>query len=165
MKFWRPESTNLISRSHQRNLSAFINFFYAPEGHIMYLTVVSWFLISFVIGGSDPGRANKFLYAPAPSSPSVWALKPPVWALVHKTTYVPMIFTALCIMFFGHQMALAYRLYDITQGSKSFQFPGPNPLPIALVMDMHASKTLCTWLYKYRWINSLNNKFPSIDAW
>jgi hypothetical protein len=28
------------------------------------------------------------------------------------------------------------------------EFPGLNPLPLALVMDMHASKTLCTGLYK-----------------
>jgi hypothetical protein len=65
----------------------------------MYLTVSSSFLISFVIGGSGPSRANKFLYAPAPPPPSVWALKPPLWALVHKTTNAPMIYTALCIMF------------------------------------------------------------------
>ncbi len=46
--------------------------FYALEAHIMYLTVVSWFLISLVIGGSGPSKANKFLYAPAPPPPSVW---------------------------------------------------------------------------------------------
>jgi hypothetical protein len=51
------------------------------------------------MGGSGPRRANKFLYAPAAPPPSVWALKPPLWALVHKTTYAPMIYTALCIMF------------------------------------------------------------------
>ncbi len=28
------------------------------------------------------------------------------------------------------------------------RIPGPNPLPLALVMDMHASKTLCTEPYK-----------------
>ncbi len=38
-------------------------------------------------GGSGPARAIKFLYAPAPPPPSVWALKPPSWVLVHKTTY------------------------------------------------------------------------------
>ncbi len=48
---------------------------------------------------SDPSMAIKFLYAPAPPPPTVWALKPPSWALVHKTTYTPMIYTALCIMF------------------------------------------------------------------
>jgi hypothetical protein len=64
------------------------------------------------MGGSCPSRAmkflyepewpeqgNKFLYAPAPPSPTVWALKLPLRALVHKTTYAPMIYTALCIMF------------------------------------------------------------------
>ena len=79
--------------------ATFHSYFYAPEAHIMYLTVVSWFLISFVMGRSGPSRANKFLYAPAPPPPSVWALKPPLWALVHKTTYAPMNYTALCIMF------------------------------------------------------------------
>jgi hypothetical protein len=53
----------------------------------------------FCNGGSGPSRAKKFLYAPAPPPPSVWALKPPLWALVHKTTYAPRIYTALCIMF------------------------------------------------------------------
>jgi hypothetical protein len=48
---------------------------------------------------SSPSRAIKFLYAPAPPHPTVWALKPPSWALVHKTTYAPMNYTALCIMF------------------------------------------------------------------
>jgi hypothetical protein len=37
--------------------------------------------------------------APAPPSRTVWALKLPSRALVHKTTYAPMIYTALCIMF------------------------------------------------------------------
>ncbi len=74
------------------------NNIYAPEAHIMYLTVVSWFLISFV--------------------------------------------------FFGPQMSLAYRLDAISQGPKNSRIPGSNPLPLALVMDMHASKTLCAGLYK-----------------
>jgi hypothetical protein len=45
-------------------------------------------------------------------------------------------------------MALAYRRDAISQGPKNSTFPGPNPLPHALVMDMHSSKTLCTGLYK-----------------
>ncbi len=48
----------------------------------------------------------------------------------------------------GLKMALAYQLDAISQGPKSSQIPGPNPLPLALVMDMHASTTLCTGLYK-----------------
>jgi hypothetical protein len=43
---------------------------------------------------SGQSRAITFLYAPAPPPPTVWALKPPSWALVHKTTYAPMIYTA-----------------------------------------------------------------------
>jgi hypothetical protein len=122
------------------------------------------------MGGSGPSRANKFLYAPAPPPPSVWALKAPSWSLVHKTTYAPMIYTALCIMFWMHaypllgqvrvrwtlefssffdpKMALAYLLDAISQGPKNSGIPGPNPLPLALVMDMHASKTFCVALYK-----------------
>ncbi len=42
-----------------------------------YCVPYSWFLISFVMGGSGPSRANKFLYAPAPPPPSVWALNLP----------------------------------------------------------------------------------------
>ena len=75
----------------------------------------------FCNGGSGPSRANKFLYAPAPPPPTVWALKPPSWALV----------------FFGPQMALACRLDAISQGPKNSRIPGPNPLPLALVMDIH----------------------------
>ncbi len=37
--------------------------------------------------------------------------------------------------FFGPQIALAYRLDAISQGLKNSQFPGPNPLPLAQVMD------------------------------
>ncbi len=33
------------------------------------------------------------------------------------------------------QMALVYRLDAISQGPKKSRFPGPNPLPLALVMD------------------------------
>jgi hypothetical protein len=43
--------------------------------------------------------------------------------------------------FFGPQMALAYRLDATSQDPKYSRFPGANPLPLALVMDMHASKT------------------------
>jgi hypothetical protein len=92
------------------------------------------------MGGSGLSRAIKFLYAPSPPPPTVWALKPPSWALVHKTTYAPMIYTALWIMFwvcayplleqvgggwtleilsfFCPQMALAYQLDAISQGPK-----------------------------------------------
>jgi hypothetical protein len=49
---------------------------------------------------------------------------------------------------FGPQMALAYWPDAISQGPKISRLPGPNPLSLALVIDMHASKTLCTGLYK-----------------
>jgi hypothetical protein len=44
-------------------------------------------------GGGGPSREIKFLYAAAPPSPTVWALKHPSWAILHKTTYTPMIYT------------------------------------------------------------------------
>ncbi len=64
------------------------------------------------MGGSGPSRVVKFLYAPegpeqgdlvplctCSPAPTIWALKPPSWALVHKITYAPVIYTALCIIF------------------------------------------------------------------
>jgi hypothetical protein len=99
-------------------------------------------------------------------------LKPTSCALVHKTNYAPMIYTALCMFwmhaipcisntrssgrglgpvnleFFGPQIALAYQIDAISQGPKNSPFPGPSPLPLDLVLDMHAYKTLCTGLYK-----------------
>ncbi len=50
--------------------------------------------------------------------------------------------------FLGPQMALAYQLNAISQGPNNSRIPGPNHLPLALVVDMYASKTLCTGLYK-----------------
>jgi hypothetical protein len=47
----------------------------------------------------------------------------------------------------GPQIALDYLLDVISQGPENSQFPGPNPLPLAFVMNMHASKTFCRGLY------------------
>ena len=58
------------------------------------------------MGGSGPSRAIKFLYAPAPPFTTVWALQPPSWALMLKTTYAPMLHTPLCIMFWMHAYPL-----------------------------------------------------------
>jgi hypothetical protein len=147
--------------------SLYSSFFYAPEAHIMYLTVVSWFLISFVMGegGRGPSRANKFFYAPAPPPPSVWALKPPSWALVHKPPMYLWLYSSVhnvldaCISITwasGRGMALEF--YWVPNGTrlsarshftgpkKLSRIPGPNPLPLAQVMDMHTSKTFCTGL-------------------
>jgi hypothetical protein len=49
---------------------------------------------------------------------------------------------------FGPQMALALRLDPISQGPKKSRFPVPNPLPLAQVMDLDASKALRTGPYK-----------------
>ncbi len=52
------------------------------------------------------------------------------------------------VEFLGPKIALPYRLSSISQGPKKSQFPGPNPLHLALEMDMHAviyqSVPLCT---------------------
>jgi hypothetical protein len=120
------------------------------------------------MGGTGSSRANKFHYAPL-LHPPVWDLKPPLWALVHKTTYEPMIYTALCIMF----LMPAYPLLRQVGGGWALElssFLGPKwhshsvqchftepkklsnaraqPFPTCPVLDMHASKTLCTGLYK-----------------
>jgi hypothetical protein len=76
------------------------------------------------MGGSGPSRAIKFLYAPAPPPPSEWALKPPLWALAHKTTSATMINTALCIMFWMR----AYTLLGQVRGGWALEissFLGP----------------------------------------
>jgi hypothetical protein len=112
-----------------------------------------------------PETSLKYPFTPHYSHP---------WALVHKTTYAPLIHMSLNVMifdacrymtrasgrgwgngnlkFFGPQMALAFRLDTISQGPKN-SFPGPNPLPLAL-MDLHASETLHTGRIHHRGINS-----------
>ncbi len=44
--------------------------------------------------------------------------------------------------FFGPQMAFAYRLDAISQGPKKSRFPGPDPFPLALVMDAALVKSI-----------------------
>jgi hypothetical protein len=45
--------------------------------------------------------------------------------------------------FFGpYEMALAYRLNVISQGPKKSRFQGPNPLPLALIMDAARIKSI-----------------------
>jgi hypothetical protein len=48
----------------------------------------------------------------------------------------------LLVDFFGPQMALAYRLDAMSQGPKNSRFPGPNPLPLALVTDAGRIKSI-----------------------
>jgi hypothetical protein len=52
------------------------------------------------------------------------------------------------ITYFVPQMALSQRLDVISQGPKKNPFPGPNPLPLALVMDLPGSKALRMRPYK-----------------
>jgi hypothetical protein len=101
--------------------------------HIMYGTVpYSCLMISN--RGSGPSRANKFLYASAPPPPSVWALKPPTWAFVHKTIYAPMIYAAWGIMFWlglefpsflGPKWHLSIGLMPFHRAQKTLEFQGP----------------------------------------
>jgi hypothetical protein len=50
--------------------------------------------------------------------------------------------------FFGPQMAFPHRLDAISQGPKNSQFPGSNPLPLALVMDAALIKSITHGAYK-----------------
>jgi hypothetical protein len=81
-----------------------------------------------------------------------------------------MIYTSLCVMllmraastlgqagggwaleirsFFGLKMALTYRLDAISQGPNNSRFSGPNPLPLALVMDAARIKSITHGPYK-----------------
>ncbi len=113
------------------------------------------FLIGFVMGGvawagqlssfmhlSGPSRAIKFLYAPASPPPTVWALKSPSWALVHKTTYAPMIYTSMCIMLWMN----AYPLLGQVGGGWALEissFLGPKwHSPIGSISFHRVRKTL-----------------------
>ncbi len=68
--------------------------------------------------------------------------------LVHKTTYAPMIYTALCIMLLMRAVSITGasrrglgpgNLDAISQGPKK---PGPNLLPLALIMDAARIKSI-----------------------
>jgi hypothetical protein len=90
------------------------------------------------MGGSGRSRANKFLYAPALPPPSVWALKPPSWALVHKTTYATMNYTALCIMFWKRAYPLFHHIPSVEHAavSKLMEFFNFGPIMTGMVMTL-----------------------------
>jgi hypothetical protein len=82
-------------------------------------------------------------------------LKPPVGAHVHKTTYGPLINTDLYVMLLMRANPLQEQVgegwaLEIEQSGdvKKLGFPGPNPLPLAQVMDLPASKALHTGGYQ-----------------
>ncbi len=108
----------------------------------MYLTVCFWFLISFVMGGA--GRlcyltALEGWYGP-------WNL-PQIHYLGKWEGVEPWKSRV-----FGPQMEPAYRLDAISLGLKTIDFQD-QPLSIALVMDLHTSKTLPTGRINHRCIN------------
>ena len=51
-------------------------------------------------------------------------------------------FDAGSVEYFGLQKTLAYGLYAISQGPKNSRFPGPNHLPLAVVMDAARIKSI-----------------------
>jgi hypothetical protein len=76
--------------------------------------------------------------------------------LIPEDKFLDVIGTKVLRVFFPpcYSQSLAYRLDAISQGPNNSRISGPNPLPLTLVMDMHASKTLCRGLYKSGCINS-----------
>ncbi len=52
------------------------------------------------------------------------------------------------LQFFGPQIELTYLLDAFSQDPKNSRFPGPNPLPLALVMDAARIKSITHVAYK-----------------
>ncbi len=103
--------------------------FYAPEAHIMYLTVSSWFLISFVLGGAAwAGRLSSFMHLSGPSK--------------------------INFEFFGPQMALACRLNAISQGLKTLNFQGSTPSHLPSLWICTHPKHYARGCINHRCINS-----------
>jgi hypothetical protein len=79
-------------------------------------------------------------------------LKPPEGVHVHKTTYGPLIDTVMLLMCANPLLWQArggWALEILTFLSPlTARFPGPNPLPLVLVMDLLASKALHVGPYK-----------------
>ncbi len=115
--------------------------FHELEAHIMYLSVSSWFLSSFM----HLSGPIKFIYAPVLPPPTVWALIPPSWALVHKTTYAPMIYTALCIMFW--MCAYSLLCQEGVGPWKSHVFWAPNSTRLYTVTRPGAIFRSTAWMY------------------
>jgi hypothetical protein len=102
----------------------------------------------FVGGAARAGRTSSFMHLLL-HPPQLFALKPPSWALVHKTTYEPMVYTALWIMFWmpafpllgqvGGGWALEFLSFwapngtrlsarcHFTSPKKTFEFQRPTP--------------------------------------
>jgi hypothetical protein len=119
-------------------------------------------------GGGECDEKNLLHFAPSLSHRAkLWALE----AHVHKTTYELLIDTALYIILLMQANPLLWQLgrewaleiliilgpewhspnslmpFHISLSPKKARFPEPNSLPLALVMDLSASKALRTWLY------------------
>jgi hypothetical protein len=110
-----------------------------------YYVPYSCLLISNKFWKGEGGAAEQGEQVPlciSPSTPSVWDLKPSSWALVHKTTFAPMIYTDLCIMFW----MCAYPLLGQVGGDWALEFSsflGPKwHSPIGFMPFHRAQKTL-----------------------
>ncbi len=117
--------------------------FYAPEVHIMYLTVSSWIQISCIMRGSGLNRALKFLTcSPTPSPPhGPWNL-PCGLLYIKPPMHLWYMYTALCIMFWMR----AYPLLGQVGGGWALEissFLGPKcHLPMGFMPFHRAQKTL-----------------------
>jgi hypothetical protein len=82
------------------------------------------------------------------------------WSLVHKTTYAPMVYMSLFVMIYGVARCiwhLPFGLMPLNSAQKNSRYIGHNPLPLALVMYLHASKTLRTGSINHRFIIAIIN--------
>ncbi len=101
--------------------------FYAPEAHIMYVPY-SCVLIShnkFCNGGEPPEQGKQVPLCTCSSTPLSRGPETSLVALVHKTTYAPMIYTALCIMFWMHAYSIYYLCKWEGVGPGILKFFGP----------------------------------------
>jgi hypothetical protein len=122
-------------------------------------------------GGGGSAVEKKYCTGPCKLAtiPLYNLLRSPVGAHVHKTTYGPLVDTALYLILLmranplqgqgggGWSLEIWTFLgpkWQSPNGSMPFhraqksQFPGLNPLPLALVMDLPASKALRTGPYE-----------------
>ncbi len=84
---------------------------------------------------------------PVPPPPTVWALKPTSCALVHKINYAPMIYTALCIMFWMRAIPCISNTRSSGRGlgPVNLEFLGPKWHSPIRSMPFHRAQPPATW--------------------
>ncbi len=90
---WRSIAKVVFVLRTKHHCSKSIKNIYAPVAHIMYLTVVSW-SNKFCNGEERPEQGEQVPLCTCSSTPLSMGPKTPSRALVHKTTYASMIYTA-----------------------------------------------------------------------